>query len=89
MVQDGRVGVNNRAQTLSSNAAQDGITMFDEAFALIEARSAGPRLELFARGARDGWTAWGNQAEDYEIGWDTYAHNSRVEQEPVWAEAAE
>lgn len=61
----------------------------DEAYDIIEACSAGPRLELFARGARKGWTAWGNQAEDYEIGWDTYAHNSRVEREPVWAEAAE
>ena len=51
---------------------------------LIEACSPGPRLQLFARGARPGWTAWGDQAEDYEIGWDTYAHNSRREGELGW-----
>lgn len=61
----------------------------DEMYDVIEACSAGPRLELFARGARKGWTAWGNQAEDYEIGWETYAHNSRRESIQNWAEAAE
>ena len=59
----------------------------DESYDIIEACSPGPRLELFARGARDGWTAWGNQAEDYEIGWDTYAHNSRRERTFEWAAA--
>lgn len=48
----------------------------DEAYDIIEACSPGPRLELFARGERKGWTAWGNQAECYEIGWNTYNHNS-------------
>jgi N6-adenosine-specific RNA methylase IME4 len=43
---------------------------------LIEACSPGPYLELFARGARPGWKAWGNQAESYEITWDTYKNNS-------------
>jgi N6-adenosine-specific RNA methylase IME4 len=33
----------------------------EEAFALIEAVSPGPRLELFARRARPGWTVWGNE----------------------------
>ena len=61
----------------------------DEFYDVIESCSAGARLELFARGARDGWTAWGNQAEAYEIGWKTYAHNSRVEGAAEWAEAAE
>ena len=61
----------------------------DEAYDIIEACSPGPRLELFARGERKGWTSWGNQAEDYEIGWDTYAHNSRREDNLVFAEAAE
>ena len=41
----------------------------DEFYDVIEACSPGPRLELFARGERKGWTAWGNQAEEYEIGW--------------------
>lgn len=51
----------------------------DELYDVIEACSPGPRLELFARGKRNGWSAWGDQAERYEIGWDTYGHNSRTE----------
>jgi len=31
------------------------------AYELIEARSHGPRVELFARTPREGWTAWGNE----------------------------
>ncbi len=61
----------------------------DEFYDVIEACSPGERLELFARGARPGWSAWGNQAEEYEIGWETYAHNSRSEGAGDWAEAAE
>jgi N6-adenosine-specific RNA methylase IME4 len=49
----------------------------DEMYDLIESCSPAKRLEIFARGPRRGWTVWGNQAEDYEIGWDTYAHNSQ------------
>ncbi|MDR3331328.1 MAG: hypothetical protein LBT08_01755 [Synergistaceae bacterium] len=36
----------------------------DEIYGVIEDCSPGPYLELFARGARQGWTAWGNQAEE-------------------------
>jgi N6-adenosine-specific RNA methylase IME4 len=61
----------------------------DEFYDVIEACSPGPRIELFARGERRGWTAWGNQAEEYEIGWDTYAHNSRRDNAVEWVEAAE
>lgn len=50
----------------------------DELYDIVEACSSGPRLELFGRGGRKGWTVWGDQAESYEIGWKTYAHNSRV-----------
>jgi len=32
-----------------------------EAFALIEAASPPPRLEMFARQPRQGWTTWGNE----------------------------
>jgi N6-adenosine-specific RNA methylase IME4 len=53
----------------------------DEFYDLIEACSPGPRLEIFARGARPGWRVWGNEAEEYEIGWETYSHNSRVQDE--------
>ena len=58
-----------------------------ELYYLIEACSPGSRLELFARGSRPGWTTWGDQAVDYAIGWETYAHNSGGA--GVWAEAAE
>ncbi|MFM9829780.1 MAG: hypothetical protein ACKVOB_13735 [Sphingomonas sp.] len=51
--------------------------------------SPAKRLEIFARGPRKGWTVWGNQAEDYEIGWDTYSHNSRAHIGETWVEAAE
>jgi len=48
----------------------------DEFYDLVESCSPGPRLEMFARGSRDGWASWGNQAEDYEIDWKTYNYNS-------------
>jgi N6-adenosine-specific RNA methylase IME4 len=49
----------------------------DELYAVAEACSPGPYLELFARGTREGWTTWGHQAdEDYRPTWATYAHNS-------------
>jgi N6-adenosine-specific RNA methylase IME4 len=51
----------------------------DEQYAIIEACSPGPFLELFARGTRKGWTTWGDQAnEGYGPTWKTYAHNSLV-----------
>jgi N6-adenosine-specific RNA methylase IME4 len=49
----------------------------DEIFPIIEACSPGPFLELFARGEREGWDVWGNQAdESYAPSWPTYKHNS-------------
>lgn len=50
----------------------------DEVYGLIEDCSWGPYLELFARGGRENWTTWGNQAEIYDISWDTYQFNSRT-----------
>jgi N6-adenosine-specific RNA methylase IME4 len=50
----------------------------DEQYAIIEACSKGPYLELFARGERRGWSSWGNQAdESYAPTWDTYSNHSR------------
>ncbi|RNF34953.1 MT-A70 family methyltransferase [Paracoccus methylarcula] len=49
----------------------------DEQYDVIEACSWGPRLEMFARGARKGWTVWGNQADEYEPDWPTYANHSQ------------
>jgi N6-adenosine-specific RNA methylase IME4 len=61
----------------------------DEIFDIIEGCSPGPRMELFARGVRRGWSVWGNQAaEDYEPTWDTYAHNSASQRKSL-ATAAE
>ena len=49
----------------------------DEIIPIIEACSAGPRIELFARGDRDGWDMWGDQADaSYEPTWDTYANHT-------------
>jgi N6-adenosine-specific RNA methylase IME4 len=49
----------------------------DELYPIIEACSRGPYLELFARGARGGWVAWGNQAAaGYRPDWPTYKNNS-------------
>lgn len=49
----------------------------DEQYSIIESCSPGPFLELFARGTRQGWTTWGNQAkDDYRPTWKTYAHHS-------------
>jgi N6-adenosine-specific RNA methylase IME4 len=48
----------------------------DELYGIIEACSPGPYLELFARGPRDGWDQWGDQAEQYSPTWPTYANHS-------------
>ena len=49
----------------------------DEIVPIIEACSQGPRIELFARGVRDGWDMWGNQATpDYEPDWKTYSNHT-------------
>lgn len=49
----------------------------DEIYPIIEACSNGPYLEMFARGIREGWVVWGNQASaDYEPDWSTYANHT-------------
>jgi N6-adenosine-specific RNA methylase IME4 len=50
----------------------------DEQYPLITSCSPGPYLELFARGERNGWAIWGNQAdENYVPTWSTYSNHSR------------
>ena len=75
------------ARTLAPGRSQENIISTrkrehsrkpDEQYALIEACSPGPRLELFARGPRKGWTVWGHQADDYEPTWKTYANHSQA-----------
>ncbi len=49
----------------------------DEIIPVIEACSQAARIELFARGDRDGWDMWGNQATaDYEPDWSTYKNHT-------------
>lgn len=49
----------------------------DEIYPVIESCSPGPYLEMFARGHRDNWALWGNQAnQDYDPSWNTYANHS-------------
>ena len=57
----------------------------DEQYALIEGCSNGPRLEMFARGPRAGWTVWGNQADEYTPTWDTYSNHSQAGNLPLVA----
>lgn len=49
----------------------------DEFYSIVESCSPGPYLELFARGSREGWTTWGNQAEHYAPDWPTYSNHSQ------------
>ena len=50
----------------------------DEQYPIIEACSMGPYIELFARGEREGWESWGNEAdENYRPTWKTYSNHSR------------
>ena len=52
----------------------------DEIYRIIEECSFGPYLELFARGTRPNWTAWGLEADaSYRPQWPTYGYNSIVE----------
>lgn len=48
----------------------------DELYTIIENCSWGPRLELFARGPRHGWTVWGDQADHYAPSWPTYSNRT-------------
>lgn len=50
----------------------------DEFYQIVESCSPGPFLEMFARGSREGWSTWGNQADDYFPTWATYANHSQV-----------
>jgi len=57
----------------------------DEIFPIIEQCSGGPYLELFARGARDNWVSWGNEAEtDYAPDWPTYKNASNSAQQVIF-----
>jgi len=55
----------------------------DEQYKLIEDCSWGPRIELFARGQREGWFSWGNQAKEYTPDWETYSNHSQSNIVPI------
>lgn len=78
-------GVKGRLRTLDPGRSQVNIISTrkrehsrkpDELYDIIESCSPGPYLELFARGKREGWDAWGNQSEKYNLDWPTYPYNS-------------
>lgn len=50
----------------------------DELYEIVESCSPGPYLELFARGRREGWYQWGDQADEtYAPDWPTYSNHSQ------------
>lgn len=51
----------------------------DEFYDIVESCSPGPYLEMFARGPRENWSVWGNQAEEYYPDWPTYSNHSQAE----------
>ena len=76
------------ARTLQPGRSQENIIVArkrehsrkpDEQYRIIESCSPGPYLELFARGKREGWEAWGNQADDYTPTWNTYKNHSQAD----------
>ena len=78
-------GIRGRMRTLKPGRTQVNIIKTqkqehsrkpDALYNLIERCSPGPYLELFARGKRKGWEVFGNEAENYEINWETYDNNS-------------
>lgn len=78
-------GIRGRIRTLAPGRRQVNIISTrkrehsrkpDELYDIIESCSPGPYLELFARGTRNNWSSWGNQAKNYLPSWSTYAYNS-------------
>ena len=79
-------GIRGRMRTLAPGRSQVNIIKSqkrehsrkpDELYDIIESCSPGPYLELFARRMRPGWQQWGNEVEDYEPTWATYANHSQ------------
>jgi N6-adenosine-specific RNA methylase IME4 len=55
----GKTGGKNNVSTLLQAELGAHSVKPEAAYKLIEAASPGPRLEIFARTTRRGWTAWG------------------------------
>jgi N6-adenosine-specific RNA methylase IME4 len=72
-LQPGRTQVNYLATRKREHSRKP-----DEQYDIIESCSQGPYLELFARGEREGWATWGDQADEtYRPNWPTYANHSQ------------
>lgn len=80
-------GIRGRMRTLQPGRSQVNIIRTQKQehsrkpealYEIIEKCSPGPYLEIFARGKRSGWDVFGNQADDYNIEWKTYANNSKA-----------
>lgn len=78
-------GIKGRMRTLKPGRTQVNIISTrkrehsrkpDELYSIIENCSSGPYLEMFARGCRKDWMAWGNQSDNYKPNWPTYSYNS-------------
>lgn len=46
----------------------------EQLYEVIEARSPGPHLELFARNEREFWTQWGNELGSYDPAFSNAAY---------------
>jgi N6-adenosine-specific RNA methylase IME4 len=74
-LQPGRTQVN-----IMSTRKREHSRKPDEQYPLITSCSPGPYLEMFARGKRESWAIWGNQAdENYTPTWPTYTNHSQAE----------
>lgn len=72
-LQPGRTQVNYLATRKREHSRKP-----DEFYNIVESCSPGPYLEMFARGAREGWSVWGDQSEEYYPEWATYPNHSQV-----------
>jgi N6-adenosine-specific RNA methylase IME4 len=70
------LGPGRRQVNIIKSMKQEHSRKPDDLYDIIERCSPGPRGELFARGTRPDWSAWGNQADEYQITWNTYKNNS-------------
>lgn len=68
-----------RQENIISSRKREHSRKPDEQYDIIESCSSGPFLELFARGPREGWTSWGNEAVEYQPNWETYSNHSQSE----------
>lgn len=59
----------------------------DEIYDVIEECSPGPRLELFARFARQGWDQWGNEDVEENLGRNVATRNGHLDPSLRLAEA--